>query len=55
MTARLGQKIAVGDLLATLHHEDEDKADEAERIFRAACQLGDGDVAEPPLILEVHR
>lgn len=55
MAARLGQKLAVGDLLATLHHEDEAKADEAERIFRAALQLGDASVAEPKLILEVHR
>ncbi|PID39805.1 MAG: thymidine phosphorylase [Proteobacteria bacterium] len=55
MHARLGQQLKAGDRLATLHHRDEAKAEEAAAIVRAACQLGDHPVDPPELILEVLR
>lgn len=48
--ARIGARLAPGDLLARIHAADEDAADMAEESLRAAMTLGDA-AAETPLIL----
>jgi pyrimidine-nucleoside phosphorylase/thymidine phosphorylase len=52
---RLGQRLATGDALATLHHNDEERAGRAEGILRRALGWSDDPRPAPPLVHEVLR
>lgn len=52
---RLGQRVARGELLATLHYRDAARADAAEALLRPALVWADQPGAAPPLIHEVRR
>ncbi len=55
MSVRLGDSVAPGDLLATLHHNDATQVERAEGIFRAALRWADETPALPGLIYETVR
>ena len=55
MQIRLGDRVAAGAPLATLHHNDDARAARSEQRFRAALTFGDGERKAPPLIYEVLR
>lgn len=55
MNARLGDKIKKGDCLALIHHNDAEKAKEAQKIFLDACTFGNEQAKVPELIYEVLR
>jgi pyrimidine-nucleoside phosphorylase len=49
--ARLGQQVARGEPLATLHANDAARLDQAERTLRSAVEVSPAPVDTPPLIL----
>jgi len=52
---RLGQRVARGELLATLHYHDAARARAAEALVRRALAWAEQPVSAPPLIHEVRR
>ncbi|MBK6847593.1 MAG: thymidine phosphorylase [Proteobacteria bacterium] len=52
---RLGQRVGRGELLATLHYQDEARARAAEALVRQALRWDEQPVTPPPLIHEVTR
>src|SRR5436305_1348389 len=53
--ARVGDPIARGQALATLHASDAARLTQAERIMQSAVEIGPTPIASPPLILERLR
>ena len=54
--ARPGERVGPGERpLAIVHARDEESAERAAAALREACQVGAGDAAETPPVLEVLR
>jgi pyrimidine-nucleoside phosphorylase len=52
LDAKIGDRVAQGQRLATLHANDEARARQAENVLRSAITISSERVAPPPLILE---
>ena len=52
LQARVGDRVAVGQPLAVLHANDEERLAEAERVLRGAISLSPSVVVPRPIILE---
>ncbi|MFZ0805156.1 MAG: thymidine phosphorylase [Candidatus Sulfotelmatobacter sp.] len=50
---KVGDKVAKGELLATIHYTSEDKAQRARQIIESSCQVTDAAPAKRPLIHKV--
>ena len=55
ISVQLGDRVSRGDLLAVLHHRDQQRADAAAQIFRNACSWAAEEIERPPLVHEVLR
>ena len=51
----MGDEVAAGDLLATLHYNDPNRLADAQALTEAAFEVEDGPVDVPPLIYEEVR
>jgi thymidine phosphorylase len=50
--AKVGERVAKGQRLATVHANDEARLAEANRLLREAFVLADAPVETPPLVAE---